>query len=415
MDSELIPLGWNRRGNLITVIGVGGGGNNAVSYLYPQGLKDVDFVVCNTDVKTLERSPVPVKVQLGPGVTGGLGAGMDFVMGKKAAEESAEDLEKILEGDTQMVFVTCGMGGGTGTGAAPVIAKMAKDKGMLTVGVVTIPFRDEGKESLYRAVEGIKELAKYVDSLLLIDNEKLYDLYGNMTMRKGFNKADEVLATAVKSIWEVITTTGEINVDFADVRKVMRNSGVAIMGIGEAEGEGRAVKAVENALTSPLLNDLDLTNVKNALINITGSSDDENGMTLSELAQIMEYTRQYTGATINFKRGIVYDDSMGGRISVTIIATGFEMCQLPVIDEEEINSGNRIEVGYVRDLYGARKKGRPLAPENAKRLTRTHMAGVPVLIEEDLRRLKDLEDESSYRRRERMMNASREADTQKGE
>ena len=410
MDSELIPLGWNRRGNLITVIGVGGGGNNAVSYLYPQGLKDVDFVVCNTDVKTLERSPVPVKVQLGPGVTGGLGAGMDFVMGKKAAEESAEDLEKILEGDTQMVFVTCGMGGGTGTGAAPVIAKMAKDKGMLTVGVVTIPFRDEGKESLYRAVEGIKELAKYVDSLLVIDNEKLYDLYGNMTMRKGFNKADEVLATAVKSIWEVITTTGEINVDFADVRKVMRNSGVAIMGIGEAEGEGRAVKAVENALTSPLLNDLDLTNVKNALINITGSSDDENGMTLSELAQIMEYTRQYTGATINFKRGIVYDDSMGGRISVTIIATGFEMCQLPVIDEEDVNSGNRIEVKYVRDLYGARKKGRPLAPENAKRLTRAHMAGVPALVEEDLRRLKDLEDESSYRRRERMMNASREAE-----
>ena len=178
MDTQLIPLAWEKRGNLITVIGVGGGGTNAVSYMYPMELKEVDFIVCNTDVKSLERSPVPNKLQIGPGVTGGLGTGMDHVLGKKAAEESIEEIEKVFGVDSKMVFITCGEGGGTGTGASPVIAKLAKEKGMLTMGVVTIPFRDEGKESLYRAVEGIKELARYVDSLLVIDNQKLYDLYG---------------------------------------------------------------------------------------------------------------------------------------------------------------------------------------------------------------------------------------------
>ena len=172
MDKDLIPVSWEKRGNLITVIGVGGGGTNAVSYMYPMGLKDVNFIVCNTDVESLKRSPVPNKLQIGPGATGGLGTGMDHVLGKKAAEESVEEIEKVLDCDSEMVFITCGEGGGTGTGASPIIAKLAKEKGLLTVGVVTIPFRDEGKESLYRAVEGIKELAKYVDSLLVIDNQK---------------------------------------------------------------------------------------------------------------------------------------------------------------------------------------------------------------------------------------------------
>ena len=403
MDTQLIPVTWERRGSLITVIGVGGGGNNAVSYMYPMEFKDVDFIVCNTDVKSMERSPVPNKLQIGPCLTGGLGTGMDYVLGKKAAEESEEEIRKVLDGDSEMVFITCGMGGGTGTGASPVLAKMAKEMGKLTVGVVTIPFRDEGKESLYRAVEGIKEMAKHVDSLLVIDNQKLYQLYGAMSMRRGFAMANEVLVTAVKSISEVITTTGEINMDFADVKRVMSNSGVAIMGIGQAEGENRAVRAVENALNSPLLNDLNLQNVKNALINITGASDDEHGITMSELSQIMEYTAQYTGATINFKRGIVYDEEMGDRISVTIIATGFEMWQLPVIDESEVNRGNRIDIRLVADPFFSRKRGVPLAPDSGKRFNKKRVTGTPSLIEEDIRKLKTLEEETAYSRRYKLL------------
>lgn len=403
MDKDLIPVSWEKRGNLITVIGVGGGGTNAVSYMYPMEFKDVNFIVCNTDVESLKRSPVPNKLQIGPGATGGLGTGMDHVLGKKAAEESVEEIEKVLDCDSEMVFITCGEGGGTGTGASPIIAKLAKEKGLLTVGVVTIPFRDEGKESLYRAVEGIKELAKYVDSLLVIDNQKLYDLYGMMTFRKGFAKANEVLATAVKSISEVITTTGEINVDFADARKILRDSGVAIMGIGEAEGENRAVQVVENALTSPLLNDLNLQNVKRALINITVNGDEDEGPLMSELSQIMDNVAHFTGATINFKRGIVYDDTMGDRIRVTIIATGFEMWQLPVIDENEVNSANNIDLHIIPDPFATRKHGLPLTPDNVKRLNKKRVPGIPSLIEEDIRNLKTLEEETAYTRRYKLL------------
>ncbi len=412
MDADLIPTSWEKRGNIITVVGVGGGGNNAVSYMYNLGLKDVDFVVCNTDLQALQKSPVPTKLQIGPVLTKGLGAGTDYITGRKAAEESIEEIGKFFEGDTQMVFVTCGMGGGTGTGAAPLVAKMAKEKGKLTVGVVTVPFRDEGKEALYRAVEGIKELSKHVDSLLVIDNQKLYLLYGKMGLVKAFSKADEVLATAVKSIAEIITSSGYINVDFADVKKVMQNSGVAIMGIGEGEGEDRATKAVEQALNSPLLNDLNLRSVKNALINITASSDDEHGISMEELSQIMDYTSQYTGATINFKRGIVIDDSMGDKISVTIIATGFEMWQLPVIDESEINRGNRIDVKYEKNLFRSRKKGRPIAPDNGKLLNKRRVTGIPALIIDNVKLIKDLEDEPAYIRRERMLNVKENKDSQ---
>ncbi|MBQ9398862.1 MAG: cell division protein FtsZ [Bacteroidales bacterium] len=412
MDADLIPTSWEKRGNIITVVGVGGGGNNAVSYMYSLGLKDVDFVVCNTDMQALQSSPVPTKLQIGPVLTKGLGAGTDYLVGRKAAEESTEEINKVFAGDTQMVFVTCGMGGGTGTGAAPLVAKTAKEMGKLTVGVVTVPFRDEGKEALYRAVEGIKELSKHVDSILVIDNQKLYQLYGKMGMKKAFSKADEVLATAVKSIAEIITSSGYINVDFADVKKVMQNSGVAIMGIGEAEGEDRATKAVEQALNSPLLNDLNLRSVKNALINITGSSDDEHGISMEELSQIMDFTTQYTGATINFKRGIVFDENMGDKISVTIIATGFEMWQLPVIDESEINRGNRIDVKYSQNLFKNRKKGRPIAPDNGKLLNKQRVTGIPALIVDDVRLIKALEDEPAYTRRERMLNTKETKETE---
>ena len=410
MDADLIPTSWEKRGNIITVVGVGGGGNNAVSYMYSLGLKDVDFVICNTDTQALQKSPVPAKLQIGPILTKGLGAGTDYTVGRQAAEESIEEISKIFAGDTQMVFVTCGMGGGTGTGAAPLVAKTAKELGMLTVGVVTVPFRDEGKEALYRAVEGIKELSKHVDSILVIDNQKLYQLYGKMNIFTAFHKADEVLATAVKSIAEIITSSGYINVDFADVKKVMQNSGVAIMGIGEAEGDDRATRAVEMALNSPLLNDLNLRSVKNALINITASSDSENGISMEELSQIMDFTTQYTGATINFKRGIVFDESMGGKISVTIIATGFEMWQLPVIDENEVNRGNRIEVRDSRDPFKNRKKGRPVAPDNGKVLNKQRVTGIPALIEEDVHRIKELEQEPAFRRRPRMLAGAKEAE-----
>ena len=221
-----------------------------------------------------------------------------------------------------------------------------------------------------------------------------------------------MLATAVKSIAEIITSSGYINVDFADVKKVMQNSGVAIMGIGEAEGEDRATKAVEQALNSPLLNDLNLRSVKNALINITASSDDEHGISMEELSQIMDYTSQYTGATINFKRGIVIDDSMGDKISVTIIATGFEMWQLPVIDESEINRGNRIDVKYEKNLFRSRKKGRPIAPDNGKLLNKRRVTGIPALIIDNVKLIKDLEDEPAYIRRERMLNVKENKDSQ---
>ena len=415
MDADLIPTSWEKRGNIITVVGVGGGGNNAVSYMYKLGLKDVDFVVCNTDTQALQKSPVPAKLQIGPILTKGLGAGTDYTVGRQAAEESIEEIGKLFEGDTQMVFVTCGMGGGTGTGAAPLVARTAKELGKLTVGVVTVPFRDEGKEALYRAVEGIKELSKHVDSILVIDNQKLYQLYGKMNIFTAFNKADEVLATAVKSIAEIITSSGYINVDFADVKKVMKNSGVAIMGIGEAEGQDRATKAVEQALSSPLLNDLNLRSVKNALINITASSDDEHGISMEELSQIMDFTTLYTGATINFKRGIVFDETMGDKISVTIIATGFEMWQLPVIDESEINRGNRIDVKYGQNLFQNRKKGRPIAPDNGKVLNKQRVAGIPALIVDDVRLIRPLEEEPAYIRRERMLNTKEGKDTQESQ
>ena len=403
MDADLIPTNWEKRGNIIMVVGVGGGGNNAVSYMSTLDMKDVDIVVCNTDKQALEMSPVPRKLQIGPVICKGLGTGMDHHLGRKAAEESEEEITKLFDGDTEMVFLTCGMGGGTGTGATPFMAKIAKEMGKLTVGVVTVPFRDEGKDSVYRAVEGIQELGQYVDSLLVIDNQKIYQLYGDMILPKAFAKADEVLSTAVKSISEVITTRGTINVDFADVKKVMQNSGVAIMGIGEAEGDERAVQAVERALNSPLLNEIDLQTVQNALINIRASADEENGIRMRELAQIMEYTAQYTGATINFKRGIVYDDEMGGRVSVTIIATGLAMWQLPVIDENEINRGNRIEVKTDLDPFTLRKKGSPVAPDSGKRLSKPTVTGVPALYEEELHRLKELVEEPAFKRRVRML------------
>lgn len=338
--SFLIPEGWNMSQSIIKVIGVGGGGCNAVSEMHRQGIKDVEFMVCNTDIQSLKTSQVPEVLRLGSDLTRGLGAGCDPEKGRKAATESIDDIRKSLQGNTEMVFITAGMGGGTGTGAAPVIAQVAKEMGKLTVAVVTLPFRDEGPEFIKRAVLGIRELKKHVDSLLIIDNQKLYKVFGELTIFDAFPRADEVLSTAVRSIADIINRPGFINVDFADVRMVMNNSGMAIMGMGEAEGPDRAIDAVQKALDSPLLNDCDLTTAKGVLVNITSSKED-GGLTMAELSQIMDQVRSYTGGSANkFKRGVVYDPSIGKKISVTIVATGFDVNNLPQIDSDENEEGS---------------------------------------------------------------------------
>ena len=335
----LVPDGWDMSQSIIKVIGVGGGGCNAVSEMYRQGIKDVDFMICNTDIQSLKISQVPETLRLGSDLTRGLGAGCDPEKGRRAATESIEDIRKSLQGNTEMVFITAGMGGGTGTGAAPVIAQVAKEMGKLTVAVVTLPFRDEGPEFVNRAIRGIRELKKHVDSLLIIDNQKLYNVFGELTIFDAFPRADEVLSTAVRSIADIINRPGFINVDFADVRMVMNNSGMAIMGMGEAEGPDRAIDAVQKALDSPLLNDCDLTTAKGLLINITSSKED-GGLTMAELSQIMDQVRSFTGGSANkFKRGVVYDPSIGKKISVTIVATGFEINNLPQIDMDDDPDG----------------------------------------------------------------------------
>jgi len=330
-----VPMDWVPEDSIIKVIGVGGGGCNAVAYMYNQHIKGCTFIVCNTDKQVLEKNPVPVKVQMGQG----LGAGTDPLKGRNCAIESASEIEEKVLNGTKMLFITAGMGGGTGTGAAPVIAKMAKDKGILTVAVVTLPFKNELNGSYSKAVDGIRELQQNVDSLLIINNEKLFELYGQLLMQDAFPKADEVLATAVRGITEIISSPGYINVDFNDVQAMMRDSGMALMGCGTGTGENRLEDAVRGALESPLLKDFDLATSKNALINITAGYN-EKGLLMSELQKIDSMIAEATGKANKFKRGIVYDYSpeCGDKISITVIATGFKMSLLDgVIGSNEGN------------------------------------------------------------------------------
>lgn len=329
--NEYIPLDWDAdTGSIIKVIGVGGGGNNAVNHMADMGIKDVDFVLCNTDSQALRQSPIANRINLGATLTKGRGAGCNPERGKQAAEESLPAIKEMLEANTEMVFITAGMGGGTGTGAAPVIAKAAKEMGILTVGIVTFPFKDEGLDFIRRAIEGVKEIRNYVDSLLLINNDKLYEIYGMLSVREAFKKADDILAIAVKGIAEIITNPGYINVDFEDVKKVMKDSGVALMGTGTAAGENRAIQAVEEALNSPLLNNNSISGARNILVNIT--SGEENEITMMELGSIMEHIQKEAGAIENMKRGVVYDASLGNAISVTIVATGFRVVDIPELE-----------------------------------------------------------------------------------
>lgn len=309
--------------SIIKVIGVGGGGSNAVNHMFSQHIEGVDFIICNTDAQAVAQSNVPNKIQLGPHLTQGLGAGANPAIGRQATEESLEEIKRILEVNTKMAFITAGMGGGTGTGGAPILAKICKDLGILTVGIVTTPFAYEGKKRIAQAEEGILLLKNHVDTLLVISNDKLRHQFGNLKMKEAFAKADNVLATAAKCITDVISSTGQINVDFADVCTVMSNGGVAILGSASAEGENRAFLAIEHALTSPLLNDNDIRGAKWILININ-SAEGEHEFTMDEVEVIQNYLLSQAGPDTDVILGLGYDSTLGAQIGITLIATGFE-------------------------------------------------------------------------------------------
>ena len=315
--------------SILKVIGVGGGGGNAVNYMYNLELESVDFIVCNTDSQALALSPIPNKIQLGPHLTQGLGAGANPEIGKQASEESLEDIAKILKVNTRMAFITAGMGGGTGTGGAPVVAKICRDLGILTVGIVTTPFTYEGRKRMKQAQEGINRMREYVDTILIISNDKLRQQFGNLPFTQAFAKADDILATAAKCITDVINTTGQINVDFADVCTVMKNGGVAILGSAAVSGSNRALVAVEEALSSPLLNDNDITGAKWILLNITSASG-EFEHTMDEAEAIQAFVQEQAGDNCDVILGMGHDPNLGDKIAVTIIATGFNYKEVSV-------------------------------------------------------------------------------------
>ncbi|MFN4083797.1 MAG: cell division protein FtsZ [Bacteroidia bacterium] len=323
MESTLRFNMPKERSSIIKVLGVGGGGGNAINYMYQQGIKGVDFIICNTDVQALEASPIPTKIQLGSGLTQGLGAGSNPEVGKQAAIEAIEDIIDMLGVNTKMLFITAGMGGGTGTGAAPIIAKTAKDMNILTVGIVTTPFSFEGKRRQTFANEGIEALKKTVDCLLVINNDKIKEMYGNLPLRHAFSNANDILNTAAKGIAEIITYPGFINVDFEDVKTVMKSSGVAIMGSAKASGENRAINAVKEALASPLLNNNKIVGAQNILLNIS-SAEGDNELTMDEFSEISNYIQKESGNTAEMIIGTSYDETLNDNIGVTLVATGFE-------------------------------------------------------------------------------------------
>ena len=332
------------KSSILKVIGVGGGGGNAVNHMFSQQIDGVNFIICNTDAQALANSGIPNRIQLGPHLTQGLGAGANPDIGRQATEESLEEIKRILEVNTKMAFITAGMGGGTGTGGAPIIAKICKDLGILTVGIVTTPFAYEGKKRQLQAEEGIKTLKGYVDTLLVISNDKLRHQFGNLKMREAFEKADNVLATAAKCITDVINSTGQINVDFADVCTVMRNGGVAILGNAEASGENRAQKAIEEAMNSPLLNDSDIQGAKWILININSAAG-EHEFTMDEVEVIQNYLLAQAGDGTDVILGMGYDSTLGDKIGITLIATGFEHKDpfaKPVVKKEEPKAEEKI-------------------------------------------------------------------------
>ena len=366
------------KSSIIKVIGIGGGGSNAVNHMYSQNIEGVNFIICNTDAQAIALSSVPNKVQLGPHLTQGLGAGANPEIGRQATEESLEEIKRILEVNTKMAFVTAGMGGGTGTGGAPIISKICKDLGILTVGIVTTPFTYEGKKRQQQAEEGIKNLKQYVDTLLVISNDKLRHQFGNLKMREAFAKADNVLATAAKCITDVINSTGQINVDFADVCTVMKNGGVAILGNAACEGENRAQKAIEEALNSPLLNDNEISGAKWILININ-SAEGEHEFTMDEVEVIQSHLLSQAGENTDVILGLGYDNSLGNKIGITLIATGFQhkdpFSKKTTTPKQEIKKEEKIVM--VLGEHSSPKPQATIEPEVEDQLT-------PRLIEETI-------------------------------
>ncbi len=341
-------------GSIIKVIGVGGGGSNAVTHMFKQGIVGVDFAICNTDIQAMAISPVPVKMQLGPTLTEGMGAGSKPQVGRQACIESIDDIKKFLENGTKMLFVTAGMGGGTGTGAAPIIAKTAREMDILTVGIVTLPFTFEGRKRTTQGGEGLEELKKNVDTLIVISNDKLRQIHGNLSLSEAFGEADNILATAARGIAEIITVPGYVNVDFEDVNTVMRESGIAIMGTASAEGEDRAKRAVDDALNSPLLEDSNIRGAQHILLNITSGTKE---VTMDEIFEITEFVQEEAGFGTNLIWGNCYDENLGDKLSVTIIATGFESTKpkkerrednriVVSLDEEESTGESENKEGY---------------------------------------------------------------------
>lgn len=359
-EIEIAPKDWVVKESKISVIGVGGGGCNAVNYMFRQNVSGCNFIVCNTDSQALGMSPVPTKIQLGPG----LGAGTNATAGRNAALDSQDEIAAVVFGtELDMLFITAGMGGGTGTGASPVIAKMARERGILTVAVVTIPFESDGAETLGRAIDGINELKKNVDSLLIINNEKLYEQFGNLLIQDAYPKADEVLATAVKGVIEIIKKPGYVNVDFEDVKTVMKDSGLALMGCGSGRGENRINDAISAAINSPLLNDFDVNTAQKVLLNVTVANN-ANGLNMDGLNDLTNKIRSTLGKFTMFKRGIIWneDPDADDTISITVVATGFEYNKLNKITN--VDMGNLIIVGndfvYNKETQQSSEEGRSL-------------------------------------------------------
>ncbi|MCF8367084.1 MAG: cell division protein FtsZ [Bacteroidales bacterium] len=348
-----------QRASIIKVIGVGGGGSNAVTHMYQQGIKGVDFIICNTDAQAMDTSPIPNKIQLGDR---GLGAGAIPDVGRQAAEANIDDIRSYLESNTKMLFITAGMGGGTGTGAAPVIAKIAREMDILTVAIVTIPFSFEGRKRRLQAEKGIEELKKNVDTLLIISNEKLREMHGNLKLSEAFGRADDILTTAAKGIAEIITVTGYINVDFEDVKTVMKNSGTAIMGSAVAEGPDRAQVAVREALSSPLLNDNKITGASDILLYISSGKEE---ITFDEVGEITDYIQQEAGQSAEVIWGNGYDEELGDKISITLIATGFNSPE--DIDETTFNREKKKTVYSLGDSLPSANTITPPQPESTEK------------------------------------------------
>ena len=384
MSSEFDNISFEMpktQSNTIKVIGVGGGGSNAVNHMYTQEIKGVDFVICNTDAQALENSPVPNKIQLGANLTSGLGAGANPEVGAQAAKESMQEIQQMLNTQTKMVFITAGMGGGTGTGAAPIIAKIAKDMDILTVGIVTMPFAFEGRRRSKQAQLGIDQLRQNVDSLIVINNNKLREVYGNLGFKAGFSKADEVLSTASRGIAEVITHHYKQNIDLHDAKTVLSNSGTAIMGSAKEEGQTRAKTAIVKALDSPLLNDNKITGAKNVLLLIVSGT---NEVTLDEIGEINDYIQDEAGYDANIIMGIGEDKELGDAIAVTIVATGFAADQQSTITNTEVKKIVHTLEDEQKATYDFGEKKVSKSPTINEPLTNKNEAKIVHILEEDI-------------------------------